>query len=342
MIEIDGSQGEGGGQILRTSLALSMLTGQPVRLQNIRAGRKKPGLMRQHLTAVMAAAEVSQAQVEGASTGSQQLLFKPGTIRAGDYHFAVGTAGSSTLVFQTILPALMLADRPSTVVLEGGTHNPMAPPFDFLAEAFLPMLARMGPQVSVELDRYGFYPAGGGRWTAKIQPVTQLQYLNVTKRGELQERAAVAMWANLPTHIAKRELKTVADKLNWPEQSLHLQELKSLPGGNAGNYFKLRVSYENVTEVFSAFGEYGVKAEQVASNCAQELKRYLASSAPVGLYLADQLLLPMALAGSGSFLTHKPSRHTQTNMSVIEQFLPVRFMLQKDGDGCCRVQLELA
>ena len=177
LIRIDGSFGEGRGQILRTSLSLSLLTGTPFRIDGIRAGREKPGLLRQHLTAVLAAAEVSEATVDGATLGSTSLTFTPGPVRAGEYKFAVGTAGSGTLVFQTVLPALMMANASSHVVIEGGTHNMAAPPYDFLARTFVPVVERMGPRLRLQLERYGFYPAGGGRFVAEIEPVRGLKPL---------------------------------------------------------------------------------------------------------------------------------------------------------------------
>src|SRR5438034_4921677 len=197
LIEIDGSFGEGGGQILRTSLALSLVTDQAFRIRNIRAARKKPGLLRQHLTAVNAAAEIGQAKVEGASLASGELTFRPCSVAASSYHFAVGSAGSATLVLQTILPALIVASGPSTVVLEGGTHNPHAPPFDFLQKAFLPELNRMGPMIAATLERPGFYPAGGGKFTLTIKPVPQLSPIQVLERGEIQCCRATAIVAGL-------------------------------------------------------------------------------------------------------------------------------------------------
>ncbi len=171
MLTIDGSFGEGGGQILRSSLALSLLTATPFRISKIRAGRSRPGLMRQHLTAVRAATEVGDAEVSGAEIGSTEVVFRPKAIRGGDFAFATGGAGSTTLVFQTVLyPLLLGTDAPSTLRFEGGTHNPMAPPFDFLNEAFLPQLAKMGANVALALTTHGFYPAGGGVWTATISP----------------------------------------------------------------------------------------------------------------------------------------------------------------------------
>ena len=188
MIVIDGSAGEGGGQILRSSLALSLVTGKPFRIENIRAGRTKPGLLRQHLTALAAATQIGKAKVEGAVLGSKIVSFTPRGVTPGDYHFAVGTAGSATLVLQTVLPALMLASGPSTLVLEGGTHNPSAPPFDFISKAFLPILNRMGPCIKVELERYGFYPAGGGRFRVSINPAAQLSPIDLLTCGESRAR----------------------------------------------------------------------------------------------------------------------------------------------------------
>ena len=174
MIEIDGSQGEGGGQILRTALALALVTGKPFRITNIRAGRKKPGLLRQHLTAIQAAMAVGGAAAEGATIGSRDLVFHPGAITPGTYRFAVGTAGSTTLVLQTILPALLCAGGESMLTLEGGTHNPFAPPFDFLQTTFLPQVNRLGPKVEAVLERPGFYPAGGGRF--RVSPTSNVDW----------------------------------------------------------------------------------------------------------------------------------------------------------------------
>src|SRR5258706_4645554 len=178
--------GEGGGQVLRSSLALSLLTSAPLRISRIRAGRARPGLMRQHLVAVHAATSISGAEISGAELGSTELLFRPGAIRGGDYHFAIGSAGSTTLVFQTILlPLILGTTTPSRLSFEGGTHNPMAPPFDFLERVFLPLLARMGAHVDVALARHGFYPAGGGEWSATVHPVERLQRLDLLERGRI-------------------------------------------------------------------------------------------------------------------------------------------------------------
>ena len=323
MLLIDGAQGEGGGQILRTALALSLVTGMPFRLERIRAGRERPGLLRQHLTAVTAATEVGGAETEGAALGSTALLFRPGKVRAGAYRFAVGTAGSTGLVLQTVLPPLLLAAGPSTLVLEGGTHNPYAPPFDFLERAFLPLLARMGPRVSVTLDRPGFYPAGGGQLTATIEPVRALAPLTLLERGETRRRHARAMVANLSRRIATRELSMVQDKLGWTDGELETVSLGPDATRGPGNVLLLELESAHVTEVFTGFGEAGVRAETVAERATEAVREYLAAQAPVGPYLADQLLVPLALAGRGTFRTAPLTRHATTNIDVIRQFLDV-------------------
>lgn len=327
MITIDGAQGEGGGQILRTSLALSLVTGKPFRMENIRAKREKPGLLRQHLTAVNAAAEVSGARVEGNAIGSKSLSFSPGTVKAGTYHWAVGTAGSATLVLQTVLPSLLTADKPSELVLEGGTHNPYAPPFDFLDKAFLPLLARMGPTVTATLERPGFYPAGGGKFTASVKPTKRLAKLDLIERGEIVRRSGTAVVSRLPRSIAETELAILQAKLSW-EAACFKVEVVPNPRG-PGNILICTVESQNVTEVFTGFGEKGVPADRVALASVEEVREYLASGVPVGRHLADQLMIPMALAGGGVFRTLPPTRHSLTNIEVIQKFLDVKITATK-------------
>ncbi|HSD37236.1 MAG TPA: RNA 3'-terminal phosphate cyclase [Rhodocyclaceae bacterium] len=319
MIELDGSQGEGGGQILRTALTLSMITGSPFRIERIRAKRSKPGLLRQHLTAVSAAAEICGAQVSGAEAGSQVLSFTPGRIRGGDYRHAIGTAGSCTLVLQTVLPALWFADAPSTVVVTGGTHNSAAPPADFLMRSWLPLMRRMGVVTDIELLRHGFYPAGGGELKAVVTPVAKLSPLELCARGEWVSSKATAVIAGIPGSVAQRELERLSAQFGVIDQSV-----RGLPSNEGpGNALMVELCYEHVTEVFTSFGEKGVASEVVADRVAQEARRYRDGAAVAGTHLADQLLLPMALAGRGSFTTDEPSVHLHTNAEVIRKFLPV-------------------
>ena len=336
MLHIDGSFREGGGQILRTALSLSLATGIPFRIENIRAGRKNSGLLRQHLTAVLAAAEIGSAQVEGADLGSLALTFTPNAVRAGEYRFAVGTAGSATLVFQTILPALMRADAPSRVSIEGGTHNFAAPPFDFLERTFIPLVRRMGANISLKLERYGFYPAGGGRILAEIEPCRDLKPLELGPRGEIRSKRATAIVANLPGRIAVREIQKIASMMEMTSEG-RIVSTKDSPG--PGNLVFIEIESEHVTEVFSAFGRLGVAAESVAAEAVRDARAYLMSSAVVGEYLTDQLMLPLALAGGGSFTAVRLSQHARTNQDVISKFLPVRFEVEETKD-CSLVSLK--
>lgn len=337
MLTIDGSIGEGGGQILRTSLALSLITGKPFRIEKIRAGRRTPGLLRQHLTSVNAAAEVGDAETSGASIGSTQLTFIPGKTKPGDYHFAIGTAGSTTLVLQTVLPALMIVEGQSRLTLEGGTHNPFAPPFEFLEKAFLPLLKRMGVKTQARLVNYGFYPAGGGKLEVTIHGARQLGQMELLTRGDIKRRLAKAVLCHLPRNIAERELNIVQKKLSWPKKwhEVETPENSVAPG----NFISLEIECEQVTEIFTGFGERTIAAEAVADQAALAARRYLASEAAVGEYLADQLLLPMALAGGGSFTTLPPSRHTTTNIEIIKKFLDIPITCEQITNRVWRIQV---
>jgi RNA 3'-terminal phosphate cyclase (ATP) len=335
LIVIDGANGEGGGQVLRTSLALSLVTGKPFRIENIRAKRQKPGLLRQHLTAVNASVQIGDASAEGAALGSTTLTFVPRAVRAGDYHFAIGTAGSTTLVLQTILLPLILAGEPSTIAIEGGTHNPSAPPFEFLENAFLPLLRKMGADIELELVRPGFHPAGGGKIRVRIAPA-KLQPLHVEQRGEIVSRRVRAVVANLAYEIAKREVRAAAEELGWGEECMQAHTLTGSPG--PGNTVSITVESENVTDVFTAFGARGVRAEAVAHDAAKQAKRYINSTAAVGEHLADQLLLPLALGG-GSFTTTPLSAHATTNLDVIRRFLDVKAEVSEISRGVTMVRI---
>ena len=338
MLTIDGSMGEGGGQVLRSSLALSLLSGAPFRIDGIRAGRARPGLMRQHLVAVNAAAQVGDASVQGAEIGSTQLEFRPQAIKAGDYTFAIGSAGSTTLVFQTVLwPLLLGATSPSTLSFEGGTHNPMAPPYEFIASTFLPLLARMGGQVDAKLTRHGFYPAGGGRWSTTIQPAKRLGRLEILERGELKNLSARALLAALPASVAQRELDTLAATLGWDRAACRPQRVNDSRG--PGNALLAFIESEHITEVVSGFGERGVSSERVAAGVASEVQRYLSANVPVGEHLADQLLLPMALGAGGVFRTLSPSPHCLTQLSLLKLFLGSSAVVTRESQDVWRIEL---
>jgi RNA 3'-terminal phosphate cyclase (ATP) len=297
---------------------------------NIRAKRKKPGLMRQHLTAVRAAAAIGAAGVEGAGAGSQSLLFQPQVINGGDYRFVIGTAGSCTLVLQTVLPALLAAGVEARLQLSGGTHNPLAPPADFLQRAYLPLLQRLGIDVDMSLSRYGFYPAGGGELELRLEAGRPLQPLHLVERGVLRQASAEALIAALPVHIAERELETVRRTMGWEPSQLYLRGIDNRQG--PGNALVATIEHEQVTEVFTAFGEKGVSAEKVAGKLCRQIKAYLQMGAPVGPHLADQLLLPLAIAG-GVFITGKPTQHTLTNMETINAFMPGCLEMEEAADS---------
>jgi RNA 3'-terminal phosphate cyclase (ATP) len=335
-VTIDGSEGEGGGQLLRTALSLSLVTGIPFRIDRIRAGRRKPGLLRQHLTAVQAAAQVGHARVSGAELGSQTLTFEPSEIQPGEYEFAVGTAGSATLVFQTVLPALLCGRSPSRITIEGGTHNPFAPPYDFLAQTFLPVLKRMGATVDANIERFGFYPAGGGRMTFGIVPCAALQPCTLLHRGATRVHAR-GLVASLPESIAKREMSIVRERLGLERHLCRVENVDSSVG--PGNVLFIVAEGESLTEIVTGFGIKGVSAEKVAADACDEAERYLKSDVPVGSHLADQLLIPMALAGGGSFRTLSPSGHTQTNASVIRRFLDVPIAIDAEAEDTYRITI---
>ncbi|WP_237060295.1 RNA 3'-terminal phosphate cyclase [Microbulbifer sediminum] len=328
MHTIDGSQGEGGGQIFRSALTLSTCLGEPVRIRNIRAGRRKPGLMRQHLVCLHAAQAISGAQVTGDELGSTEVTFKPGKVNAGEYRFAIGTAGSTSLVFQTILLPLLLADGVSEVCLEGGTHNKQAPSFDFIQAGFLPVMAQMGYRAEVQLERFGFYPAGGGRWRARIYPVGELKPLALLERGAVLSKEALVTSAQIPGHVADRELRHIASKGDWAADELQRRQVDSF---GPGNIVSLRVYAEHVTEVIEVVGEKHLSSERVAGRAVKEFNRYMEAGVPVGEHLADQLLLPMVLGRGGRFRTLAPSQHLLTNIDVIRQLTGMEISVRKES-----------
>lgn len=337
MIEINGSVGEGGGQILRTSLSLAMCTGQAFTLVRIRARRSKPGLMRQHLTCVQAAATVSGAAVRGAELGSATLVFEPGPVKAGDYEFSVGTAGSCTLVLQTLWPALMLTASPSRLKLAGGTHNPMAPPFHFLERCYAPLLRRLGAESDLELRRLGFYPAGGGEIDVTVHPAAEmLRPFDLVDRGRPVEAYAECLAPALPAAVARRELDHLGRALGWDAEQLRTPPVRQNEG--PGNALMATLVYENVVDLFTQFGEKGVSSDAVAAALVKEVSAYQSSAAALGPHLADQWALPLALAvwrraGKGAYTCTELTDHATTNFAVIERFLPVQFVTQAIAGG---------
>ncbi len=363
VVEIDGARGEGGGQILRTSLALSMITGRPLRMRQIRAGRAKPGLRRQHLACVQAAARLSSAHVTGDRVGSQELEFEPGPIagrpRAGpeerqsedrasgeiDLVIDIGTAGSTSLVVQTILVPAIAAGVALTARVIGGTHNPLAPPFDFLDRVFVPHLRAMGAGVTITLDRYGFAVGGGapgrqdwhddptphrGQLTISVEAGGALRPIELSAAGTITARRATAILARLPTHVGERELGVVRERLRFAKEDCRILEL---PGGGPANVLLLEIEREGGRELVSQFGEKGLRAEKVADRACDELDAFLRADVPVGEHLADQLLLPLAVAGGGRFRCAPLSSHAVTNIETIRRFLDLPIRVEPHGDA---------
>lgn len=320
MLVIDGSIGEGGGQVLRSALSLSMVTRRPFRIERIRAGRAKPGLATQHLVAVRAAAAVCNAEVSGDQLGSTALSFRPRAIKGGEHRFSIETAGSATLVLQTITPALLRATEPSVVTLEGGTHNPAAPPFEFLERCWAPALAQMGVTIELSLERPGFYPKGGGLFTARVTP-GELGRFEREERGAEKSRRAIATIAGLSEPIADRELRVAKERLGLSRDQM-IRRIESEERG-PGNVFQVELVYEHGTAIFASFGERGLRAEQVAELAIGRALAFHESDAAVEEHLADQLLLPMAIGKGGLFTTTEPSSHARTLAEVLRIFLDV-------------------
>jgi RNA 3'-terminal phosphate cyclase (ATP) len=335
MLTIDGSYGEGGGQILRTTLTLATLTERPVRIDCIRAGRKNPGLRPQHLTGVRAAAAICGAQLEGDELGSQTLTFVPGgPARPGEYTFDVaeaargGSAGSVGLVLQTVLLPLALTEGESSLTLQGGTHVPWAPSALYVEHVFLPQLARMGRDVHVEPTRWGFYPAGGGEIQVRITGREgSLSPIELTERGKLERIWGVAAVTNLPAHIPQRMADRARDVL--AEAGLQAQVVPRRlrgTGPGAGIFLFAETSTPlhsaTVPAGFTAYGRKGLPAERVAEMACDDLLAHQRSSGQVDPHLADQLVLPMVLAeGESQVTTSQVTQHLMTNIWVVQQFL---------------------
>ncbi len=333
-VEIDGASGEGGGQILRTALALALITGRPLRLRRIRAGRAKPGLRRQHLACVEAAALLGHAEVRGATLGSQDLELIPHAITGGELAIDIGTAGSTTLVVQTILVPALAAGLPLRAVITGGTHNPLAPPFEFLDRVYLPHLRAMGADVTLTLDRHGFASSGAGRahgqLTLTVGATGALRPIEVVTAGPITSRRATAILARLATHVGARELAVVQDRLGFAASECEVREIVA---DATANVLLLEIERAEGRELVSAFGEQRVRAELIARRACADLAAFLAADVPVGEHLADQLLLPLAVAGGGRFRAAPLSLHATTNIETIGHFLDIAIRVERDGDA---------
>jgi RNA 3'-phosphate cyclase len=339
MLHLDGSYGEGGGQILRTALSLAVLTGVPVRIERIRTGRAKPGLRPQHLTAVKAMARVSQAEVTGAHLGSQALTFKPGPLRGGHYRFDVaettGSAGAVSLIAQALLPPLLKAESPATVILQGGTHVPWSPPAHYLSHVFLPALTLMGAAVEMSLERWGWYPRGGGEMRLTIKPARSLTGVQWRTPAAATAFRAVSAAAQLPEHVARRQAARVAARLG----EAFPVEIITASGRDPGSL----VFIWGPQAGFAALGARGKPAEQVADEAVEAYLAFRARGAALDRHLADQMLIYLALAqGPSSVTTEAITSHLLTNAWVIEQFLGPRFEVRgnpgEPGEIFCQGQ----
>ena len=345
-VVIDGSYGEGGGQILRTSLGLSALTGRPLRIERIRAKRRKPGLAAQHLASARAVAAICDAALEGDAIGSSELSFVPRSApRADAYSFDVaelregGSAGSVVLILQAMLLPLSFAEGPSSLFLRGGTHLSWSPPFEYIDEVWLPALRRMGLQADIRLLRSGWYPVGEGEIEVRIEGRTgrAMTGLDWTERGALLEISGRALVANLHIHIAERMASRATELLRGHVGRLAIRP-ERVRASCPGAAICLTARYEGGNVGFNALGKRGLPAEEVAEAAAQQFLDFEASGASVDEHLADQLLLPMALAsGPSDFLCPTASSHLRTNAWVIERFGVARVEIDETGQGPVRV-----
>jgi RNA 3'-terminal phosphate cyclase (ATP) len=340
MLEIDGSYGEGGGQLLRTAVALSALTRRAVRVCNIRARRDKPGLAPQHLAAVRAVATLASARTEGLDLRSQAIEFFPGDLRGGRYRFDVGTAGSVTLVLQALLPVMVAGGAAFEVTVVGGTDVRAAPPIDYFGKVLLALLHRMGASAAIAVRRRGYYPRGGGEVEITVRP-GELRPIVIEQPGELRDLTGLAHVGNLPEDIATRMRSAALDRLGGPARS-RAEIATSVLGPEAavghGGAIVAWARTEHTVLGAGRVAERGVRAEMLGEAVGDELAGDLASGATLDVHAADQLLVYLALAGGGAFTTRTLTSHAQTAIWLIEKFLPVRFRTSA-GAALTRVEV---
>jgi RNA 3'-terminal phosphate cyclase (ATP) len=337
MVEIDGSYGEGGGQVLRTALSLSCITGRPLRLFNIRKRRKKPGLMHQHLTCVNAMSEISNAEVKGNDIGSSELIFIPGKVNPGNYRFDIKTAGSTSLVIQSLLPPLILARGSSHITIKGGTHAPFCPPYHYISDVFIPMLGRIGINIMPSIKRYGFFPKGGGEVSLKIIPAERIRGLRLLSRGRLLSIYGYSGVSKLPVSIAGRQKGAVIKRLSPIPAEIQILDVSSI---GEGTFVFLRAEYENSSAGFSSLGKKGKPAEVVGREAADEFLGFNDTSASLDPHLTDQIVLYLGLSGENSeFTTSRITQHLLTNLWVIGKFLKVRCEVEGETDSPGTVRL---
>lgn len=333
MRDIDGSFGEGGGQLVRTACALAAITGEPLRLRNIRAHRAPPGLAPQHLTAVRAVASLCSAEVEGLALRAPQIVFRPREVKAGEYRFDVGTAGSIALVLQAVLPVALAADGESVLHVHGGTDVRAAPAIDYLGHVLVPLLARMGAHVELEVLRRGYYPRGGGAVVARVRPAP-LRALQLDAPGAVRRIAGIAHTSNLPAHIAERMQRTARERLSPLGPAAIDQQVLSGAGAlGQGGAIVLWAETDNTRLGASEVAQRGVPAERIAESAAEALKAELVAGATLDIHASDQLLVYLARAsGPSRFLARRLSSHAETTLWLLRQFLPLRAAVTAVGD----------
>ncbi len=331
-IPIDGSHGEGGGQILRTSLTLSCVLGKPVFITNIRRLRKKPGLQPQHLASISAAAAVSKADVQGTNLSSTELEFRPRGLQPGRFYFDVGgikgSAGSVSLVLQTIILPLSFAEQGSIVEVIGGTHVPWSPSFHYLNTVVAPLLQRLGLRTEFDITSWGWYPVGRGRIIARIEPVQGIKPLHMNDRGKLLRVSGLSAVSNLPEHIAVRQRERALLNLtrNGIDGSI---DILSAPSAGKGSFLFLCAEFQNLSAGFGALGAIGKRAEQVADEACGELLSHVKAEGALDPHLADQIIPYLAFSPDASeFTTSSISRHLLTNIWVVKQFLDIDIRIE--------------